>query len=50
MKKRELALGFALFGAVSGLCLKGMKAVGRAIEARVRREEEQHYKKQDKRQ
>ena len=47
MKKRELALGLALLGTVSTLCLKGMKAVGRAIESRVRREEEQHYKKQD---
>ncbi len=50
MKKRELALGLTILGAVSTLCLRGMKAVGRAIEARVRREEEQHYKKQDKRQ
>ncbi len=49
MKKRELALGLTLLGAVSTLCLKGMRAVGRAIEERVRREEEQHYKKQDMR-
>ena len=46
MKKRELALALALLGTVSTLCLRGMKAVGQAIEARVRREEEQHYKKQ----
>ncbi len=46
MKKRELALGLAVLGTVSALCLKGMQAVGRRIDARLRREQAQHYRKQ----
>ena len=41
MKKRELAIGLAILGTVSSLCLKGMKWVGKQIEERNRREEEQ---------
>ncbi len=45
MKKRELAIGLALLGSVSTLCLKGMKWVGKKIEERNRREEAQRYRK-----
>lgn len=31
MKKREAALALALLGAVSSLCLKGMRAVGEKL-------------------
>ena len=41
MKKRELALGLAILSTVSALCLRGMKRVGRQIEARKQREAEQ---------
>lgn len=34
MKKRELAAGLALVGAVSALCLQLMTAVSRRIEAK----------------
>ncbi len=47
MKKRELAIGLALLGSVSTLCLKGMKWIGKQIEERNRREEERRYRKED---
>ena len=34
MKKRDLAIVTALLSAVSTLCIKGMKAVGRRLERR----------------
>ncbi len=46
MKKKELALGLALLGSVSALCIRGMRAVGRAIEERVRREQAQKVRNQ----
>ena len=48
MKKRELAIGLALLGSVTTLCLKGMKWVGKQIEERNRREEEQRYRRDDR--
>ncbi len=45
MKRRELALGLAVLSAVSTLCLRGMRRVGRAIEARTRREEAGRYRR-----
>ena len=47
MKKRELAIGLAILGTVSSLCLNGMKWVGRQIEERNRREEEQRYRRDE---
>ena len=47
MKKRELAIGLALLGSVSSLCLKGMKLVGKKIEERNRREEARRYRRDD---
>ena len=49
MKKRELAIGLALLGSVTTLCLKGMKWVGKQIEERNRREEAQRYRRDDRR-
>ena len=48
MKKRELAIGLAILGTVSSLCLTGMKWVGKQIEERNRREEEQRYRRDDR--
>ena len=47
MKKRELAIGLALLGSVTTLCLKGMKWVGRQIDERKRREEAQRYRRDE---
>ena len=49
MKKRELALGLAILSAVSTVCLRGMRRVGRAIEERVRREDAAKYRKEEDR-
>ena len=38
MKKAQLALALALLGAVSALCLKGMKRVGEILEREEKKE------------
>ena len=45
MKKRELALALSLLGTVSAVCIRGMKAVGRKIEERTKKEESSRYRK-----
>lgn len=48
MKKRELALALSILGAVSAVCLRGMKAIGEKIEDRTKKEENDHYKKAER--
>jgi hypothetical protein len=38
MKKAQLALALALLGAVSALCLRGMKRVGEILEREEKKE------------
>ena len=38
MKKAQLALALALLGAVSALCLRGMKRVGEILEGEEKKE------------
>ena len=48
MKKRELALALSILGAVSAVCLRGMKAVGEKIEERTRKEEKSRYRQAER--
>ena len=45
LKKRELMLGLTILGAVSALCVRGMKAAGRMIAARTAREDAHRYRR-----
>lgn len=46
LKRRELLLGLSILGAVSALCVRGMKAAGRMIAERTAKEESHRYRKQ----
>ena len=48
MKKRELALALSILGAVSAVCLRGMKAIGEKIEERTEKEENDHYRQAER--
>ena len=47
MKKAQAALALALLGAVSALCLKGMKRVGELLEREEKKESDEQSRPDD---